>query len=67
MKKNQSSEKFFGFLGDTLSISNLFTGNRKNGMDKDATKTKPGADQAQSTAEYFDFLADTLSIYTVYA
>ena len=67
MKKNQNSGKFFGFLGDTLSISNLFTGSRKSGTEKTVTETNTGANQEKSTAEYFNFLADTLSRFTVYA
>ena len=63
--QNRTTSKFMSFLGDTLSISNLFTG-RKD--EKQNAAEKPEKDtRDMSTSEYFDFLANTLSISTVYA
>ena len=69
MKKiqNQNNDKFFGFLGDTLSISNLFTDHSKNNAEKEVREQAENRDPAKSTSDFFDLLAGSLSMYTVYA
>ena len=67
MKKNQNKEtsKFFSFLADTLSISNLFTSN--DNAQKAARASKTSVKKDMETEEYFNLLADSLSICSVVA
>ena len=69
MKKiqNQNNDKFFGFLGNSLSISNLFIDHTQDDAEKVVSEQAENTDPAKSTSDFFDLLAGSLSMYTVYA